>query len=92
MGMRSKAPSACNVVIVEDTQGTKVHLFRVVPPGETETVVRVQPPVIGMAALGRPVKNKLDLSISRTVHGAGIFWKQDNGGHHGGLREKGESR
>jgi hypothetical protein len=61
------------------------------PSSKAETVMGVQPTVVGMAALRSTVKHELDLSIGSAVHGVWGFWNQKKDGHHRGLRKKGES-
>ena len=89
--VRSEASTARHIVVIEHAKRTKVHLLRIVPSSKAETVVGVQPTVVGMAALRSTVKHELDFSIGSAVHGVWVFWNQEKDGHHRGLREKGES-
>ena len=48
--MRPKSRTSCDRVVVQHAQGTKVHALRIVPAGEAEAVVGVEPTVVGVAA------------------------------------------
>ena len=50
VGMRPKPGAPGDRVVVQHAQRTEVHALGVVPAGEAETVVRVEPTVVGVAA------------------------------------------
>ena len=51
VGVLAKPHGWSNIVLVDDAQGAEAHLFGVVVVGKAEAEVRIQPAVIGMAAI-----------------------------------------
>src|SRR5205823_9212134 len=53
VAVRAEAATGLHAVLVDDAQHPVAHVLRVVVIGEGEAVVRVEPAVLGVAALGR---------------------------------------
>jgi hypothetical protein len=49
--MRAKTRARCNAIIVDDAQIAPAHVFRIVIFGKGEAVARLEPTVIGVAAV-----------------------------------------
>ena len=69
--MGTETSSTGHDVIVEYPQCSEMHLLGIVPSGKTETVVGVQPAVVGMATLISAMKYELCLCFCGDTHGMG---------------------
>src|SRR6267143_2332392 len=65
VAMGAEALARLDAVVVDDTKRAKSHVLRVVIGGEREGVIRVEPSVVEMPALGsRPQRHHGDLIIA----------------------------
>jgi len=48
MGLKSRTTS--DIIVVQHTQRSKMHAFRIVPTGKTERMVGFEPTVVGVSA------------------------------------------
>src|SRR6266849_5271773 len=60
VAMGAEALTRLDAIVVDDTEGAKPHVLRVVIGGKREGVIRVEPAVVEMAALGRRTQNDHD--------------------------------
>ena len=63
--VRAEALPGRDAVVVDDAQGAEAHVRGVVVVGERERVVRVEPAVVGVAALGGGAKGHHGENIMR---------------------------
>ena len=56
VAVRAEAHARLHAVLVDDAQRAEAHVRGIVVVGEAEAVERVEPAVVGVAALGRPAQ------------------------------------
>ncbi len=59
VGVSGEATARCNTVVVDDPQGAKSHVFRVVVIAEREGVATIEPAEVCPAAFARTSHNEL---------------------------------